>query len=91
MQRIMPVCLASIHRVNSSDLSAGLGRMIRPADPVDDGMEARDQRLRYHHRRPVPSHRDLLTEPPFGLAGLVTFLVYEPDDLVLVTRVIWIG
>jgi len=28
---------------------------------------------------------------PFGQAGLVTFLVYEPDDLVLVTRVTWIG
>ena len=26
-----------------------------------------------------------------GQAGLVTFLMYEPDDLVLVTRVIWTG
>jgi putative transposase len=30
--------------------------------PVDDAMEARDQRLRHHLRRPVPGRRDLLTE-----------------------------
>lgn len=41
-------------------------------------------------RRPDEPQRPLRTLP-FGLAGLVTFLVYEPDDLVLVLRVIWMG
>ena len=40
-------------------------------------------------RRPGEPERPLRTLP-FGTA-LVTFLVYEPDDLVLVTRVIWTG
>jgi hypothetical protein len=43
-----------------------------------------------YRRRPVEPERPLRTLP-FGQAGLVTFLVYEPDDLVLVTRVIWAG
>jgi hypothetical protein len=43
-----------------------------------------------YERRPDEPERPLRTLP-FGQAGLVTFLVYEPDDLVLVTRVIWIG
>jgi hypothetical protein len=43
-----------------------------------------------YQRRPGESERPLRTLP-FGQAGLVTFLVYEPDDLVLVTRVIWTG
>ena len=43
-----------------------------------------------YQRRPDEPARPLRTLP-FGQAGLVTFLVYEPDDLVLVTRVIWIG
>jgi hypothetical protein len=43
-----------------------------------------------YQRRPDEPERPLRTLP-FGQAGLVTFLVYEPDDLVLVTRVIWIG
>jgi hypothetical protein len=43
-----------------------------------------------YQRRPDEPVRPLRTLP-FGQAGLVTFLVYEPDDLVLVTRVIWIG
>jgi hypothetical protein len=41
-----------------------------------------------YQRRPGEPDRPLRTLP-FGRAGLVTFLVYEPDDLVLVTRVIW--
>jgi hypothetical protein len=41
-----------------------------------------------YQRRPEESARPLRTLP-FGQAGLVTFLVYEPDDLVLVTRVLW--
>ena len=40
--------------------------------------------------RPDEPERPLRTLP-FGEVGLVTFLVYEPDDLVLVTRVIWTG
>ena len=43
-----------------------------------------------YQRRPAEPQRPLRTLP-FGKAGLVTFLVYEPDDLVLVTRVIWTG
>jgi hypothetical protein len=43
-----------------------------------------------YRRRPGEPERPLRTLP-FGQAGLVTFLVYEPDDLVLVTRVIWTG
>jgi hypothetical protein len=43
-----------------------------------------------YQRRPGEPERPLRTLP-FGQAGLVTFLVYEPDDLVLVTRVIWAG
>jgi hypothetical protein len=43
-----------------------------------------------YQRRPDEPERPLRTLP-FGHAGLVTFLVYEPDDLVLVTRVIWTG
>ena len=43
-----------------------------------------------YQRRPGEPDRPLRTFP-FGQAGLVTFLVYEPDDLVLVTRVIWTG
>jgi len=43
-----------------------------------------------YQRRPGEPERSLRTLP-FGQAGLVTFLVYEPDDLVLVTRVIWTG
>jgi hypothetical protein len=43
-----------------------------------------------YQRRPGEPGRPLRTLP-FGRAGLVTFLVYEPDDLVLVTRVIWTG
>ena len=43
-----------------------------------------------YQRRPDEPERPLRTLP-FGEAGLVTFLVYEPDDLVLVTRVIWTG
>jgi hypothetical protein len=43
-----------------------------------------------YQRRPGEPGR-LLRTLPFGQAGLVTFLVYEPDDLVLVTRVIWTG
>ena len=43
-----------------------------------------------YQRRPGEPERPLRTLP-FGRAGLVTFLVYEPDDLVLVTRVIWTG
>ena len=43
-----------------------------------------------YQRRPDEPERPLRTLP-FGQAGLVTFLVYEPDDLVLVTRVIWTG
>jgi hypothetical protein len=37
------------------------------------------------------AHGGLLVGRDAEQAGLVTFLVYEPDDLVLVTRVIWIG
>jgi hypothetical protein len=46
-----------------------------------------------YQRRPGEPERPLRTlrTLPFGQAGLVTFLVYEPDDLVLVTRVIWTG
>jgi hypothetical protein len=43
-----------------------------------------------YQRRPGEPERPMRTLP-FGQAGLVTFLVYEPDDLVLVTRVIWTG
>jgi hypothetical protein len=43
-----------------------------------------------YQRRPGEPGRPLRTLP-FGRAGLVTFLVYEPDALVLVTRVIWTG
>ena len=43
-----------------------------------------------YQRRPGEPERPLRTLP-FGQAGLVTFLVYEPDELVLVTRVIWTG
>jgi hypothetical protein len=43
-----------------------------------------------YQRRPGEPDRPLRTLP-FGRAGLVTFLVYEQDDLVLVTRVIWTG
>jgi hypothetical protein len=43
-----------------------------------------------YQRRPGEPERPLRTLP-FGQAGLVRFLVYEPDDLVLVTRVIWTG
>jgi hypothetical protein len=43
-----------------------------------------------YQRRPGEPERPLRTLP-FGQAGLVTFLVYEPGDLVLVTRVIWAG
>jgi hypothetical protein len=43
-----------------------------------------------YQRRPGEPERPLRTLP-FGQAGLVTFLVCEPDDLVLVTRVIWTG
>jgi hypothetical protein len=43
-----------------------------------------------YQRRPGEPEQPLRTLP-FGQAGLVTFLVYEPDDLVLVTRVIWTG
>jgi hypothetical protein len=43
-----------------------------------------------YQRRPGEPERPLRTLP-FGQAGLVTFLVYEHDDLVLVTRVIWNG
>jgi hypothetical protein len=43
-----------------------------------------------YQRRPGEPDRPLRTLP-FGQAGPVTFLVYEPDDLVLVTRVIWTG
>jgi hypothetical protein len=43
-----------------------------------------------YQRRPGEPARPLRALP-FGQAGLVTFLVYEPDDLVLVTRVIWNG
>jgi hypothetical protein len=43
-----------------------------------------------YQRRPGEPDRPLRTLP-FGQAGLVTFLVYEPDDLVLVTRVIRTG
>jgi hypothetical protein len=43
-----------------------------------------------YQRRPDEPERPLRTLP-FGQVGLVTFLVDEPDDLVLVTRVIWTG
>ena len=43
-----------------------------------------------YQRRPGEAERPLRTLP-FGQAGLVTFLVYKPDELVLVTRVIWAG
>lgn len=43
-----------------------------------------------YQRRPDEPQRPLRTLP-FGQVGPVTFLVYEPDDLVLVTRVIWTG
>jgi hypothetical protein len=43
-----------------------------------------------YQRRPGEPGRPQRTLP-FGRGGLVTFLVYEPDDLVLVTRVIWTG
>ena len=43
-----------------------------------------------YQRRPDEPERPLRTLP-FGEVGLVTFLVYEPDDLVPVTRVIWTG
>jgi hypothetical protein len=43
-----------------------------------------------YQRRPGEPGRPLRTLP-FGWAGLVTFLVYKPDALVLVTRVIWTG
>jgi hypothetical protein len=43
-----------------------------------------------YQRRPDEPKRPLRTLP-FGQVGLVTFLVHEPDDLVLVTRVIWTG
>jgi hypothetical protein len=43
-----------------------------------------------YQRRPNEPQRPLRTLP-FGKAGLVTFLVYVSDDLVLVTRVIWTG
>jgi hypothetical protein len=43
-----------------------------------------------YQRRPGEPERPLRTLP-FERAGLVTFLVYEPDALVLVTRVIWTG
>jgi hypothetical protein len=43
-----------------------------------------------YQRRPDEPERPLRTLP-FGEVGLVTLLVYEPDDLVPVTRVIWTG
>jgi hypothetical protein len=43
-----------------------------------------------YQRRPEEPKRPLRTLA-FGQTGLVTFLVYEPDDLVLVTRIIWTG
>jgi hypothetical protein len=41
-----------------------------------------------YQRRPGEPDRPLRTLP-FSHAGLVTFLIYEPDDLVLVTRIVW--
>ena len=43
-----------------------------------------------YQRRPGEPERPLRTLP-LGQAGLVTLLVCGPDDLVLVTRVIWTG
>ena len=50
--------------------------------------------MQYQYRR---DERDDLSMPlrtlPFGPhdTGLVTFLVYPPDDLVLVVRIQWLG
>jgi len=45
-----------------------------------------------YHRSPAEPRKPLRTLC-FGLQseGLVTFLVYPPDDLVLVTRIQWLG
>ncbi len=43
-----------------------------------------------YERRSGEPDRPLRTLP-FGQVGLVTFLVHEPEDLVLVTRVVWAG
>jgi hypothetical protein len=45
-----------------------------------------------YQRSPAVPPRPLRTLP-FGPSseGLVTFLVYKPDELVLVTRVQWLG
>jgi hypothetical protein len=44
------------------------------------------------HRSPSESRKPLRTLC-FGPhdEGLVTFLIYSPDDLVLVTRIQWLG
>lgn len=51
-------------------------------DPVD-----------YQRRPDEPANPDTLRTLPFGehYQGLVTFLVYPPDDLVLVVWIQWLG
>ena len=46
----------------------------------------------YYQRRPGEPNRALRTLP-FGphSQGLVTFLIYPPDDLILVVKVQWLG
>jgi hypothetical protein len=73
----------------ASDQLAGMPRHVRLA--LSDFMDAVvivDPAE--YQRRPGEPERPLRTLP-FAEAGLVTFLVYGPDDLVLVTRVIWTG
>jgi hypothetical protein len=45
-----------------------------------------------YHRSPGETRRTMRTLPfgPHG-QGLVTFLIYPPDDLVLVIKIQWIG
>jgi hypothetical protein len=50
--------------------------------------------VQYQRRRDEPEHRSMpLRTLHFGRhdEGLVTFLVYPPDDLVLVVKIQWLG
>ena len=47
----------------------------------------------YQRRQGEPANPAALRSLPFGShgQGLVTFLVYPPDDLVLVVKIQWLG
>ena len=66
----------------ASILAAGMGAVVI-VDPVQD------QRLRDERDDVSMPLRSLHFGPDGG--GLVTFLVYPPDDLVLVVKIQWLG